>query len=323
MDLTFRPMAREDFNEFYWACFPRDRTDSGLRSIVEREWHALCDYGESLSLVVEDRDRPKNERIVGCAQAVFVTEDFAARVRSGISPWLNALVTRLLADGLNPLLRPQEISSANSGDGLIGLMTHWMIADESYGPEECLLLSDYLLRSFAHFSRGYKLKEILVESTGEAAREEGVRAGFQVLNDYDDFYCDQPPASYARACLFNLSREEAWRSRGSLANWIFAYTPPRFSFGFNSREQRVLRWALVGADDQEIANRIDRSLWTVRKAWQSIYVRVETAAPGLLPEASGERLRKSRRGDEKRRVLLRYLGDHPEELCPVNTQKGG
>lgn len=316
MDLTFRPTAREDFGEFYHACFPRDRADLGLRCIVEREWNALCDHAGSLSIVIEDRDRPVNERIVGSAQAVFLTEEFATQMRSGISPWLNAHVTRLLADGTNPLLSPHGVHLANSGDGLIGLMTQWMIADEDYKSEERLLLSDYLLRSFAHFSRGYKLKEVLSESTGEAAREEGLRAGFQILNDYHDFYRDQPPPPHARACLFRLTREESWRSRGSQASWIFAYKPPRHNFGFNFREQQVLRWALIGADDQEIAGRLDRSLWTVRKVWQSIYVLVETSAPGLLPEASGERLRKSRRGDEKRRVLLRYLGDHPEELCP-------
>ncbi len=323
VDLKFRPMAREDFGAFYHTCFPRDRMNLELREVLEHEWHALYDAPGALSLVVEDMDSTDNERLIGCAQTIFLTEEFAAQVRAGLSPWLNAHVTRLMSDGPPPLLSLEGIRVANSGEGLIGLITRWMIADEGLGPDECLRLTDYLRRAFSHFSRGYKLKEIVVESTGEAARQEALQAGLSVLNDYALYYGSESPPAHARPCLFHLERVEALqrRSRGSLAARVFAYAPPRYEFGFTAREQHVLRWALVGADDREIGRRLDRSLWTVLKAWQGIYTRVEAKAPTLLPETDAERRRMSRRGDEKRRVLLRYLDEHPEELCPLSTSR--
>ena len=63
------------------------------------------------------------------------------------------------------------------------------------------------------------------------------------------------------------------------------------------------------------------SVSAVKNWWRDIYGRVADADPGLLPPGNAE----GARGPEKRRRLLRYLREHPEELRPYTMprRKGG
>jgi hypothetical protein len=64
------------------------------------------------------------------------------------------------------------------------------------------------------------------------------------------------------------------------------------------------------------------SLPTVKKMWLSIYERVSEIAPELI--AGNAKIgADNRRGKEKRRHLLAYLQDHPEELRPVLRRSTG
>ena len=67
---------------------------------------------------------------------------------------------------------------------------------------------------------------------------------------------------------------------------------------------------------------LDVALPTVKKTWLSIYGRVDDHIPELVagPDPSG--LTDGRRGREKRRGVLAYLRNHPEELRPVAVEAG-
>ena len=65
-----------------------------------------------------------------------------------------------------------------------------------------------------------------------------------------------------------------------------------------------------------LARDLNVSLPTVKKMWLSIYGRVAASIPGWMAEDSRSSA-DSKRGKEKRRLLLAYLQDHPEELRPV------
>ena len=73
-----------------------------------------------------------------------------------------------------------------------------------------------------------------------------------------------------------------------------------------------------------LAKTLGVSLPTVKKMWLSIYERVSEVAPELIAEHAVVGA-DNKRGKEKRRPLLAYLQDHPEELRPVlrrsNSQK--
>ena len=316
MNLAFRPMTVPDFDEFYFTYLPNHRNDTELRAVVEREWPILLRNPTTISLIAEDRERALGRQMVGIAQAVFVTAAFAQMARSGWSPWLNAHAARPLPDGSWPLLSPAGVRAANSGDGLIAHITRWSLAP-GLDPDDAMQLYNQLYRAFATLWRGYKIKEIFIEPSGEAIHWEALRTGFHVLNDYTAFYNGNAPPPDQRPCLMSVTRDQALLDIGSSVSHAFAYTPPRFFF--SELQQQVLRWALAGAEDEEIASLLERTIWTVHKRWQNIYDRVEEVSPDLLPETGDRKQGTGKRGTEKRRVLLRYLQEHPEELRPVDA----
>ena len=79
----------------------------------------------------------------------------------------------------------------------------------------------------------------------------------------------------------------------------------------------MLSVALPGATDEALAEQLDISLSAVKKMWISIYRRAEEFLPELIPDSQLD-LPASGRGREKRRSLLVYLREHPEELRPAS-----
>jgi hypothetical protein len=111
---------------------------------------------------------------------------------------------------------------------------------------------------------------------------------------------------------------ERKRPAGWGASWVgalFDYHPP--VLGFNRSEQRLLSCALPGETDEQVAEMLKISLSAVKKMWVSIYRRVEDCLPELIPDTLPSDIPASGRGREKRRRLLVYLREHPEELRPV------
>ena len=105
---------------------------------------------------------------------------------------------------------------------------------------------------------------------------------------------------------------------GSWVGALFDYHPPRL--GFNRSEQRMLSCALPGATDEHLAETLETSLPVVKKMWVSIYRRVEDCLPELIADPLPSDIPASGRGREKRRRLLAYLREHPEELRPVSRK---
>ena len=312
MELTFRTATMEDFDAFYQACFFEHRFDVGFRAIIKREWRVLMRNPITLTMVVEDKERRPGECIVGIAQAVFVTSQFVHWAKTDMVPWVNAHITRPLPDGSWPLLNPEEVREANSGNGLNVLLTRWGIA-HSLSHEEGLRVRAYMNRNSLSFHRGYNLREILVEAIGEDAQQLALNVGFHLRNDYAMFYRDHPsPPPDKRPILMGVTREEALAKEGSFVSYMFTYTPPRFFF--KSHEQDMLNWALLGASDKEIADRQGITLEAVKGQWRSIHRRVAEINPNLLPITPEDGVR----GTEKRTTLLRYLREHPEELRPIS-----
>jgi DNA-binding NarL/FixJ family response regulator len=108
--------------------------------------------------------------------------------------------------------------------------------------------------------------------------------------------------------IMSMTREEAAERPGNLAmNQIFLrFTAPRCRLRLQQR--RVLRFALEGTPDNQIAEILNIAPRTLKKRWAEIYAAMEPAT-GILPG-----LGTGQRGTEIRRHALRYVRDHPEEL---------
>lgn len=101
-------------------------------------------------------------------------------------------------------------------------------------------------------------------------------------------YVKSLPGSVEEVCreprVFGISREFEFESPGSHVGTLFYCDPPRF--GFSGREQELLLAALdgEGATDQELPRVLHVSPSVVKKTWLSIYQRVASSAPELIPE---------------------------------------
>jgi hypothetical protein len=110
-----------------------------------------------------------------------------------------------------------------------------------------------------------------------------------------------------------MTRADALANPGYAVSTLFAYTPP--CCRFHAREQILLRHALTGFTDEDLAATLDLSLSTIKKRWRAIYDTAAACIEDLLPPAS--LAHDQARGAEKRRRLLDYLRHHPEELRPA------
>jgi DNA-binding CsgD family transcriptional regulator len=91
---------------------------------------------------------------------------------------------------------------------------------------------------------------------------------------------------------------------------------PAPRLGFTASEKDTLFCAVLGQNDTEIASELHVSVETIRKRWRSIFQRVSAQTEAeILPPAPDD-LGEAKRGPEKRRALLQYLGAHLAELRP-------
>jgi hypothetical protein len=207
------------------------------------------------------------------------------------------------------------IRRANATEGLNVLILHYGETPR-LGPDVQRLVRFRMLEAFIAAHRGYRIKEIVQEFWDEVEPEWVVNGWGRVRNDYADWLRKSgvaaPPAG-RRPYLIGVTREEALAVPGSPMGSVFVDAPPRF--GFTPPEQRLLGEALGGQTDAELARGLRVAPSTVKARWRTIYDRVGEVASDLLPVAADDGA-SGGRGPEKRRRLLEYLRQHPEELRP-------
>ena len=70
--------------------------------------------------------------------------------------------------------------------------------------------------------------------------------------------------------------------------------------------------ALFDESDTHLTERLEVSVHGLKKLWRGIYERIENKMPEFFGEAGGAD--DGRRGPEKRRQVLAYVRQRPEEL---------
>lgn len=186
-----------------------------------------------------------------------------------------------------------------------------------------MLIASRMPESFFWLHHGYNLQEILIEFYSAPLVQFCLAAGFLLRSDYQDYYRKQGltlPPDEQHPRLLGLTREEAAANAGVNIARLFPYHVPRFFLSYG--EQRVLLQALLGRNDEEIAASLDVALSTVKKRWAAVYDCVAEQLPEMLPETALSSSPLQKRGHEKRRQLLAYLRQHPEELRPSMPRSG-
>ena len=285
--------------------------------ILPEMWRALLSEGAMQLCLVADRAKAVGSQIISFNAMVFVTDKFCSEARAKLPPHLGVeLVQRYLSHQL-PVLNRQQVAQANAGDGLNVAMCFEGWAHDGLLHEQILAVRGKQSEALHFALSGYRVKEFLADPLGGETLEWMLNAGARRRRNYCNYPLNSAvsePDSSQRPCLVGLTKEEALAHPGSNVADLFIYTPPRFHF---SRSQRVLlQHALRGETCNMLAASLYISPWTVKKHWHAIYERVADVDGELLPLPVADGPYATSRGEERRRHLLNYLRQHPEELRP-------
>ena len=252
---------------------------------------------------------------------VVVNDDFVRELKTPPHFWSGPELTRRVLRGDSPLLSEKQLREANSHGGLNLVVWESCASRESESDPE---LYRFAMEAFVQVHRGYLWKEIISQPTESADRLHWtLKTGGLLWDVPADRYVDtlngEAEEIVSRPHIVGVRRkellEQPWLGAASWVGRLFDYHPP--ILGFNHSEQRVLTSSLVGATDEQLSSTLGISIPAIKKTWASIYRRVADHMPGLVPDAFQSDAGGAPRGREKRRELLAYLREHPEELRPV------
>jgi len=317
MAVRYRPMRPNDAKECVEIVaahpFMGPRYGSGTTDL-RTVWLSLLGREAFRAVVFEDGEDTQ-VRIMGVGVSAFVSHDFLLELKTPPFFWAGPEMAKRVLRGESPLLSDKQVRQANADGGLN--LVPWVGA----------LHADYLqsvdantamFAAFVGEHQGFLLKELVSHGMSLETLEATIRSGGLLLSPVNGRYVDSVDRPLqeilAEPHLVGLTRELAMVRFGTWIGSLFVYRPPQF--GFRPSEQRLLLAALGGRSDEDITETLEISLSAVKKTWRSIYDRVSTLSPGIIPDKVPEELT-SERGKEKKQRLLAYLREHPEELRPA------
>jgi hypothetical protein len=285
-----------------------------LRRLLANEWyftHALF----------EEVTNPK-VKLHGVGFSVFVTDKFLAEAKTPPLFWLGPEIARRVARGDSPLLTEKQVADANSGGGLNVVVCQTGFDPDNMDRPEATVVA---ATSFIENHRGFRLNETVVQAESANHLAGVLNFGALLYSHTDGGYRGLKRPNHQQIAtqphLAGTTRETATRHMGSWLASLYLCGGPRL--GFSRSEQRLLLAALDGKTDEELSDALGISLFAVKKFWRAIYTRAADGLPGLVPRAESEEAPVQNRGKEKRRPLLAYLREHPEELRPFSRKGGG
>lgn len=316
MRLHRRPAQACDLRTYSQHLAARSRYGSLFERVPEI-WCALLRREALLSTVIEDLDAAEARRTVGFGVSVFLADDFVREAKTPPLFWIGPELVRRISGNASPILDATAIGRANARDGLTVFM--WEVDVRPVSEANFFSVALELTQTFFDYHAGFQIKEVVSQQPFGRMLEGAMQVGGRLWDPERRRYLPLgdgaaigPPGS---PFVLGLTREMAREQAGSWLSSLFDYTPPRLHF--TRAEQRLLSAALFGRTDEEIADKLGVSLSAVKKGWQSIYARIGVRMPDLLPDDSYELPAGAGRGSEKKRRVLSYLQDHPEELRPI------
>jgi DNA-binding CsgD family transcriptional regulator len=322
-------MAREGCAEDIAFCYALQEScclpyGEACRQALAEMWRALLSNGSMLLSLVENRAKPIGSQIISFVSTIFVSDKFCREVRSTRPPYLGGEITRCYLSGELPVLGRKQVALANAQDGLTVIMCFGGWKRDGMSREQILAICKRQFEAFYLTHSGYRVKEFFAEAIGQEALQWMLDAGARLRRDYSRYFEKHGlpiPEISRRPWLVGLTKEEALANPGSHLSSLFVYTPPRFHF--NPSEQALLRHALLGQTSEDLAASLFISPWTVKKRWHAIYQRVADVDGELLLPPVADSHHMTSRGAERRRHLLHYLRQHPEELRPFSLLRVG
>ena len=290
---------------------------------LSRAWLRLLG-SEAMTTAVFEEVENGRVNLAGVGVGVFVHDEFVREVKARPQFWIGPELVKRILQGNSPVLSDHEVRQANSAKGLNELVWETLLGPNFAGRTE---LYHLMGGTYIEIHRGFRLKEMITSQAESAQR-------LQWAIDAGGLYWDAAAGRYVKSLkkgteefadkphIVGITRELEYGRPGSWVGSLFDYRPPRFYF--SSGEQRLLIRSIAERTETNavLARQLGVSLNSIKKMWLSIYDRVAEHAPELTAAdvPSGA---ESKRGKEKRRRLLAYLQQHPEELRPVLRPSNG
>lgn len=280
-----------------------------VRAALPAIWTQLLGHPGFNGDVIEDLNRPPGQRIVGLGVAMALDERWSRLLRGDPPPYAPALLYAELLDGRFQPPTDRELARLNARGEVSFLVLHYEQALTDLANPDTLELLGVAMSLFRFAHAGYRLQALYQEATAE-------QAGYMLSMGFRACTARQQAGLPE---LYGLQRHEAARLLpGSPVRDAFQFTPPRF--GFAAAERRLLRLAVTDLTDEAIGDELGISGHGVKKLWRQVNQRAQDAMPGLFGEGGAPARRDGGgRGPEKRRALLQYLRQHPEELRPYSA----
>ena len=266
-----------------WKRFP-----DMLMDLLERE---------RISLVVIEEPATGRFRMLG--GSAFVDARFLAQALAHPTDAILEQALTAEAQGQSVFLPPSRVAEANAKGELRLLNFLGVPVFEGMSGPEGNLMYGTINEAWRFHHYGFRLHSFYSECTHPQMAE--FMRGMQC-----DLARERPVRDGEIARTFRFTREDALQKTG--ANIAFMFLPPLPRFDFSIPEQRLLEKALMDCSDREIAEALSVTPDAIKKRWRSIYTRMRTAAPELVPAGLG--------GADQRRQALQYLRQHLEEIRP-------
>lgn len=291
--------------------------------LLPEAWLRLLSF-EAKATAVIFADDGTRAPICFVGVSAFLRDDFVREMKPPPQFWVGPELARRVVRGESPILSDGELREANSRRGLNLVVWEGLVRPGYEARQE---LHRCMMDIFIQDHRGYLWKEVIggqVESPDRLAftLKTGGLLWDPLAGGYTSTLREDPVEIVRKPHIIGITRDLELNRQGDWSgSWVgalFDYYPPILSF--SRSEQRLLSCAVAGATDERLAEMLGTSLPAVKKMWVSIYFRVEDCLPDLISDSFRPDLSASSRGREKRRPVLAYLREHPEELRPVSRK---
>lgn len=264
------------------------------------------------TLTLFEEHQSAGPELISFAGGVFLRDAVIEQYLARPYPALLSSVLAALLDNHRPLLTLEEISLANSNQGLTLAVLPMPYGSLAWDSRQVAELRRLAPQSFVRFYSGYRLRAIYYEVfTDEAA--DYLRSGrYRLLHDFSAAAGTGFLGADCRPRMMRLTGAELPSGAMSMATQMFDPQPAKL--GITPAEQRVVLQALDGASDRALAETLGLSSETVRSNWRSIYGRLALELPDI--DARMQHGDNGTRGVEKRRIAIEYFRQNMHELRP-------
>jgi hypothetical protein len=277
------------------------------------DFWAQMDGTPVLHQAMEDLAQPPATRLQAWGVTIGLPQRWVERLQLHDTPPadVSRRVYEALYDGELAPMSERELGLENARGTLVLLNLHFSMRVRDLDGAYARGLLTFANEVFRDAHAGYHLQAMFFQG-GELDEPYLVAAGFRARRCADAPALEALPA-VQRPALFGLTRAEAMCTwPGTSVRHIFDHQPPRF--GLSSTQRRALTLALQLDSDPAVMERLAISPHALKKLWRVVYERIEDRAPGFFGETSSDD--EGKRGPEKRRQVLAYVRQRPEELCP-------